>query len=553
MKKEELFQLIGEADEQKVVDAGMAMNKAQPDTGAPKRGTARPKKWMLLAAVLILLLALSAFIIIPAVRLSRSGHDIDVSYPNAELSGDTLEITVEFKTTAGEYFEVGRHIIVATDPDFTNVLQMTGCKPADGIYVYEYDAKGLDDVKTLYVIPPIVYVPTEITPVSVPLTEGKVAKFSDDDPDAKIAGKDWFTVASVDIGSSGAATVVINALSGDVPRYLKIVNGESEYANLSSVNNFKNDTSDFDYGEYTFFLPIDSEDEAAAFMESAALVVTDALIRVDADDLPISSSIKSISVVTDGTVPPPVNNEVTATPAPNASGVIEPSEPERDPNLTLPAREDVLAVGVGVVGFGTVSYNYMGTNELEKEAVLDLLYKADLSSFEVPEELTGAAGLASSYLLQTADETIEVEIRTDIDVQWLLISSAGQKNVMKGPEDVFDPKALDELNTQIRINTEDPLHCGCVEFVDSGDTQKLNKAQTANSRGQLDSVLAKAEIAADESISYDVLFTVGELTYGLNTETGHFYRQMDGEKAYAQLEEYPLKQAKSNLNLPPQK
>jgi len=195
----------------------------------------------------------------------------------------------------------------------------------------------------------------------------------------------------------------------------------------------------------------------------------------------------------------------------------------------------------------------MGTNESEKEAVLDLLYKADLSSFEVPEELTGAGGLASSYLLQTADETIEVEIRTDIDVQWLLISSAGQKNVMKGPEDVFDPKALDELNTQIRINTEDPLHCGCVEFVDSGDTQKLNKAQTANSRGQLDSVLAKAEIAADESISYDVLFTVGELTYGLNTETGHFYRQMDGEKAYAQLEEYPLKQAMVNLNIPLQK
>lgn len=247
-------------------------------------------------------------------------------------------------------------------------------------------------------------------------------------------------------------------------------------------------------------------------------------------------------------------NESAETAEPNTDEVTETPEPNTDGEIALlPAREDVLAVGVGVGGLGTVRYNYMGTNESEKEAVLDLLYKADLSSFEVPEELTGAGGLASSYLLQTADETIEVEIRTDIDVQWLLISSAGQKNVMKGPEDVFDPKALDELNTQIRINTEDPLHCGCVEFVDSGDTQKLNKAQTANSRGQLDSVLAKAEIAADESISYDVLFTVGELTYGLNTETGHFYRQMDGEKAYAQLEEYPLKQAMVNLNIPLQK
>ncbi|MBR4057901.1 MAG: hypothetical protein IKK00_07190 [Oscillospiraceae bacterium] len=553
MKKEELFHILGEVEEQKVVDAGMAMNKAQPDTGAPKRRVARPKKWMLLAAVLILLLALSAFIIIPAVRLSRSGHDIDVSYPNAELSGDTLEITVEFKTTAGEYFEVGRHIIVATDPDFTNVLPMTGCKPADGIYVYEYDAKGLDDVKTLYVIPPIVYVPTEITPVSVPLAEGKVAKFSDDDPDAKIAGKDWFTVESVDIGESGAATVVINALSGDVPRYLKIVNGESEYANLSSVNNFKNDTSDFKSGEYTFALPIDSEDEAAAFMESASLVVTDALIRVDADDLPISSSIKSISVVTDGTVPPPVNNEVTATPVPNASGVIEPSEPERDPNLTLPAREDVLAVDVHCVGVAASDMFFTGTNELEKEALLDLLYEADLSlfeTFEEPEVQMIPAG-ALVYPLHTANETIEVTIRTvhSTGIQYLVITSEGKKNIQVGTN-VFDHVALDELNQQIRGNMEDPLYSGRIEFVGSSNTQELNKALTAFGRGILDSALAKAEIAADESINYDVLFTVGELTYGINTETGHFYREEAGKKAYAQLNETYLMHLAIRLGLP---
>ncbi len=572
MKKEELFHILGEVEEQKVAAAGDAMNKAQPGTGAPARRAAKPqKKWLLIAAVLIALLALSAFLIIPAVRLSRSGHDIDVSYPNAELSGDTLEITVEFKTTAGEYFEVGRHIIVATDPDFTNVLQMTGCKPADGIYVYEYDAKGLDDVKTLYVIPPIVYVPTEITPVSVPLAEGKVAKFSDDDPDAKIAGKEWFTVASVDIGSSGAATVVINALSGDVPRFLKIVNGETEYVTLTSVNNFKTDTSDFDYGEYTFALPIDSEDAAAAFMESAALVVTDALIRVDADDLPISSSIKSISVVTDGTVPPPVNNEVTATPAPNKYVHLEPAE--RDPNLTLPAREDVLAVGVGSL----TAFYYMGTNELEKEALLDLLYKADLSRFETYEDpkTQMVMGSGFTYLLHTADEAIKVEIITNPmeNVQYLKISSAAQEkvkagstsvfhfvteNIKVGPADVFDYNALDELNAQIRTNTEDPLHSGRVEIVGSGDTQAVNKWNTAQAVGYLEQALVWTDITADENtsydenISYDLLFTVGELTYGINRETGHFYKQMDGETVYGQiLSEGGIWAVKMSLGLGP--
>ena len=562
MKKEELFQLIGEADEQKVVDAGMAMNKAQPDTGAPKRRVARPKKWMLLAAVLILLLALSAFLIIPAIRLSRSGHDIDVSYPNAELSGDTLEITVEFKTTAGEYFEVGRHIIVATDPDFTNVLQMTGCKPADGIYVYEYDAKGLDDVKTLYVIPPIVYVPTEITPVSVPLAEGKVAKFSDDDPDAKIAGKEWFTVASVDIGSSGAATVVINALSGDVPRFLKIVNGESEYANLSSVNNFKTDNSDFKSGEYTFVLPIDSEDEAAAFMESASLVVTDALIRVDADELPISSSIKSISVVTDGTVPPPVNNEVTASPAPNKYVHLDP--PEWDPNLTLPAREDVLAVDVGSL---TVFY-YMGTNELEKEALLDLLYEADFSRYETYEG-SGMQGNNFTYLLHTVDNAIKVEIITNHmeNVQYLKISSAAQEkvkagstsvyhfvteNIKVGPVDVFDFNALYNLTIQIHTNAEDPLHCGHTENVGSVEKRTLNKVETGRVVGLLEQSLVFTEISADKNISYDLLLTVGDVSYGINSETGHFYKLMDGETAYGQiLSEGGLVIVKTHFGFPP--
>ena len=127
--------------------------------------------------------------------------------------------------------------------------------------------------------------------------------------------------------------------------------------------------------------------------------------------------------------------------------------------------------------------------------------------------------------------------------------SEGKKNIQVG-KNVFDHVALDELNQQIRGNMEDPLYSGRIEFVGSSNTQELNKALTAFGRGILDSALAKAEIAADESINYDVLFTVGELTYGINTETGHFYRQMDGEKAYAQLNETYLMHLAIRLGLP---
>lgn len=253
------------------------------------------------------------------------------------------------------------------------------------------------------------------------------------------------------------------------------------------------------------------------------------------------------------TEPSPDVNAVTA--PPGLHGLNEyrtPSPTEWDPNLTLPAREDVLAVGIGVPGLGVMGYNYAGTNELEREAVLDLLYKADLSRFETMDNQTGTSGVSLGYLLQTADEAVEVEIRTNPmeNVQWLLISSARRENVMKGPVDVFDPKVLEELNTQIRMNTEDPLHCGSIEIVGSGDTQKLNKTLTAIGCGTLDIALETSEIAADESISYDVLFTVGELTYGINSETGHFYKEEAGEKAYAQLNEYYLLNLAKHLGLP---
>ena len=242
-------------------------------------------------------------------------------------------------------------------------------------------------------------------------------------------------------------------------------------------------------------------------------------------------------------------NEVTATPGLHGLNEYRTPRPtELAPSLTLPAREDVLAVGVGIPGLGILGYTYAGTNELEKEAVLDLLYEADLSSFEVTENMTG--GVSISYLLQTADESLEVEILTNVDVQWIRLTTADRKIMKVSPGRPFDVKTLDELSTQIRVNTEDPLHCGSIEIVGSGDTQKLNKALTAIGCGTLDIALETSEIAADESISYDVLFTVGELTYGINSETGHFYKEEAGEKAYAQLNEYYLLNLAQHLGLP---
>ena len=51
--------------------------------------------------------------------------------------------------SGGEFFEIGRDIVVATDKDFTQTLRMKMCKPVDGDYVYEFDAANVNELNTI--------------------------------------------------------------------------------------------------------------------------------------------------------------------------------------------------------------------------------------------------------------------------------------------------------------------------------------------------------------------------------------------------------------------
>lgn len=260
----------------------------------------KTNKWLVLVLILIVLLTASAFIAVPSVRLSNSGHDIDVSYHNAELSDDALKISVEYKS-AGEHFEIGRDIIVATDSDFTNVLQIKACKPEGGIYVYEYAPENLSEVKTLYIKSPILYVPTEISSVSVPLAVGKIAKSNAGLSQSKNTGKNWFTVESIDIEEAEtgiyAVKVTVDAQTKDLPRFPMLVSGDKQYGGLAATYFDENDN--FDYGEFIFPVPADDEAAVAAMVAESSLVFSDAMVRVDEGNRSASSDVKTISVVTE--------------------------------------------------------------------------------------------------------------------------------------------------------------------------------------------------------------------------------------------------------------
>lgn len=94
----------------------------------------------------IVCLVLCVFVVIPAVRLA-SGQN-KVTDQQAQLHGETLTLTVRYGS-GGEFFEIGRDIVVATDKDFTQTLRMKMCKPVDGDYVYEFDAANVNELNTI--------------------------------------------------------------------------------------------------------------------------------------------------------------------------------------------------------------------------------------------------------------------------------------------------------------------------------------------------------------------------------------------------------------------
>lgn len=227
---------------------------------------------------------LCAFIIIITIRPINGGKR-----ESAQADDNTLVLTVSYDSY-GEYFEIFKHIVVSTNSDFTKPLRMNRCVPEDGKYVYEF--KMTEPIDTIYIEPPILYTPTEISPISTKLVEGASAKYSD--------GTEWFSIASVKTSelSDGRyrVSVYITPNSSDIlPRSPKLAIGEKELGGINSMN--FNESDEFDVGVFTFYVSADSIEEASSLINDSLLVVKDALVKVHVKGLTYSSNIKTLSVI----------------------------------------------------------------------------------------------------------------------------------------------------------------------------------------------------------------------------------------------------------------
>ena len=218
------------------------------------------------------------------------------------------------------------------------------------------------------------------------------------------------------------------------------------------------------------------------------------------------------------------------------------------------------------------------TNEEEKEALLDELYAADLSTFEDTGGKT-AGGNLLQFKLKSGESEVTLAIYDGIDgitdgtKQYLRITDSNRLPLaeIQGPKGTFQFSRLDQLRTEIVTNTEDPLYSGAVSIPGTGYEAELDKGACGYALYFFDTALESAGESplgesetpggtespgraetiegaktpgesepSGEAASFDVRIQIGETVYQLESATGYFSREKDGQILYGTLDEQGL-------------
>ena len=233
-------------------------------------------KIVLLILLVCCTLLISAFTIIPSVTLSAGdGNRIKLSFLNAKLENSTITIYADYNGY-GDYFEIAKDIQVAADKEFNTPLRMLTCtvEQETGLYVYTFETECRVDY--IYILPPVLYVPTSFSTVSADLRDSSTVYTNE--------GKEWFNISSINVdayqqGDFNIITVGITPTPDTVllPRYPEIVCGEKKYGGFSSINFNEEDV--FNFGEFVFFVPSDSIFDVL----SSSLEINQAMEMITAD------------------------------------------------------------------------------------------------------------------------------------------------------------------------------------------------------------------------------------------------------------------------------
>lgn len=244
----------------------------------------KSKPWEYIVAVLCLAFIVYGFYSVPSIGIN--------AHKEAKASGETLTLTVDY-TDYGTGFEIGQDIRVYTDSALTNELSKIRCTPENGNYNYEFEWGG--DVDTIYITPPVLYIPTEIDKEVFPLSADMASSPVDmsEEPD------EWFSISdiSVDEYSDGVYSVAVSIIpnNDELPRFpMLVIDGES-IGGMSSLN--FDEGGCFSSGEFVFYVPCDDIELLKAQLSAAYIEIEDSLSVARASDLSLTSSVKALRVV----------------------------------------------------------------------------------------------------------------------------------------------------------------------------------------------------------------------------------------------------------------
>ena len=260
-----------------------------PDTCLPIKEMVRRRhaqKLLLKLLIAALMLLLCAFAIIPNFGfISTEGDEIDVSYPQgARQEAQSLTIVVDYESY-GEGFEIIKHMTVAVDPDFKNILDRIDTSAENRLYRYTYEAPA--EISQVYISPPVIYTPVQIEPEYYPLIS---------ETPQKTDTEKWFTVEEVVLNGISCqdplpeyfstdensydgeiAVTVQGDGSGNIPRLPKLVIDGREYGSTSTVQ-FDEETN-FGKAVFTFPLPSELYNLTYQQLSSARILVSEAMAR----------------------------------------------------------------------------------------------------------------------------------------------------------------------------------------------------------------------------------------------------------------------------------
>ena len=268
----------------------------------------KKRKIMTLVAVLCFMVVFCAFSALPEVRLvSQDKAALDVTYQGAELTEGTLKLIASFEAKkeglrifdrnvsankAIEEYEIAKDIVVATDANFQNCLELISCIPNGNQYVYEFKVEATDIAEDIYVQPPVLLISEYVDCIPVACEAGAIIKNE---------SEDWFTVDQITYTEFNEekyrVTVFVTACADALPRFPELETSAGNYGGLAAVDYNEDGFTD---GVFEFFVDAASEVELLSLLDSAELNVRAEMNQTVVEDVSAAeTSVKSLTVITD--------------------------------------------------------------------------------------------------------------------------------------------------------------------------------------------------------------------------------------------------------------